>query len=297
MTPEMEQFLSSMRENLNLPDAQAELIVAELRVHLQSDFLDRLRRSGRPEVEAAREAMLEFGDAMGLARELNAEHALHSRRMAMVRNIGAVMLALVGFFAVLFACDPWGLMHVVERLFPRNPNGVMIVGWLAPLWRGLWWMTQHLDVAVQDTILQVLPLVVVGLLVGHIARARGWVLALVPWFLFWALTWQAVARGKFPFGSMTHLAQPAIQAIALVSGAYLGRRLANWHSRTQKVLTGMSVLVATILYLVGFSRTNEGLAVATAFMAGYACVVGLATWGVLILLRRCGQGRQASAAQ
>jgi hypothetical protein len=297
MTPEMEQFLSSIRENLNLPDAQAELIVAELRVHLQSDFLDRLR-SGRPEAEAAREAMLEFGDAVGLARKLNAEHALDSRRMAMVRNIGAVMLAVVGFFAVLFACDPRGLMHVVERLFARTPNGLLLVGgWPAPLYLRLEWMTQHLDVTAQAAILQVLPLVAVGLLVGRIARARGWVLALVPWFLFWALTGQAVARGKFPFSFATHLAEPTIQAVLLVLGTCLGRRSVNWPCGIQRVLTGVSILVVAVVCLLGFSQTTQGLAVTAAAMVGYACVVGLATWGVLTLLRRWGQGYQASAAQ
>jgi len=297
MTPEMEQFLSSIRENLNLPDAQAELIVAELRVHLQSDFLDRLR-SGRPEVHAAREAMLEFGDAMGLARELNAEHALDSRRMGMLRKIGAVMLALVGFFGVLFACDPWGLMQVVERFFARNPNGVMIVGgWLGPVWRGLWWMTQHLDTTWQQTVLQVVPLVAVGLLVGRIARVRGWVLALVPWFLFWALTWQAVARGKLPFSFATHLGGSTSQAVLLVLGTWLGRRSVKWRSGIQRVLIGVSILVVAVVCLLGFSQTTEGLAATAAAMVGYACVVGLVTWGVLTLLRRWGQGYQASAAQ
>jgi xanthosine utilization system XapX-like protein len=297
MTPEMERFLSRIRESLNLPDAQAELIVAELRVHLESDFLDRLRL-GRPEADAAREAMLEFGDATALAGELNAENALDSGRMAMLRNIGAVMLALVGFFGVFCASDPWQLMHVVERFFATNANGVVIVsGWLAPLYRGLWWMTEHLDTAWQQIVLQVVPLVAVGFLVGRIARVRGWVLALVPWFLFWVLTWQAVARGKFPFTFSTHFAAPTIQALMLVLGSYLGRRSMHWRSEIQRAPIAVSILVAAFVCLLGFSQTIEGLAATAAAIAGYACVVGLATWGILALLRRLGQGRQASAVQ
>jgi hypothetical protein len=297
MTPEMERFLSRIRESLKLPDAQAELIVAELRVHLESDFLDRLRL-GRAEAEAAREAMLELGDATALAGQLNAENALGSGRMAMLRNIGAVMLALVGFFGAVFAGDPSNLIHGLERFLASNVFGMLIADrWLGPFWRGLWWISDHLDMPWQETVLQVVPLLAVGFLVGRIARVRGWVLALVPWFLFWALTWQAVARGKFPFSVSTHLAAPTIQALMLVLGSYLGRRSAHWRSEIQRALIAVSILVAAVVCLLGFSQTIEGLAVTAAAIAGYACVVGLATWGILALLRRLGRGRQASAAQ
>ena len=297
MTPEMEQFLLRIRKSLKLPETQADQIMAELRVHLESDFRDRLRL-GRTEAEAARETIFELGDATALADELNAENMLGSGRTIMLRNVGAVMLALVGFFGVYFVSDPRQLMHIVERFFPRNVNGVILVsGWPAPLYHGLWWMTQHLNAAWQQIILQIAPLVAVGFLVGRIARVRGWLLALVPWLLFWIPTWQAVARGKFPFDLSTHLAAPVIQALMLVLGSYLGARSLHWRTEIQRSLLAVGIVVAAVVCLLGFSLTIEGLAVTAAAIAGYACVVGLATWGMLSLLRRLGQGRQASAVQ
>jgi protein-S-isoprenylcysteine O-methyltransferase Ste14 len=111
------------------------------------------------------------------------------------------------------------------------------------------------------------------------------------------LTWQAVARGKFPFTFSTHFAAPTIQALMLVLGSYLGRRSMHWRSEIQRAPIAVSILVAAFVCLLGFSQTIEGLAATAAAIAGYACVVGLATWGILALLRRLGQGRQASAVQ
>jgi hypothetical protein len=287
MTPELEQFLLKIRENLRLADAQAEPIMAELRLHLQSDFEERLRM-GRSETEAAQETMREFGDARAVAQELQTEHKFEPRGRAMLRNIGGALLAVVGYFCAQALNNVWSAMHFLESFFPGNPLGVVyITGWLKPLHDGLWWMSQHLSYVQQLLILQAIPLTAVGLLVGAVTRKRFWLLALAPWLLLWGQEWQGIIRNGFRFFEFYfYVITPIFQLAFLLLGVYLGRQSAHWRPGLQKAFLGLSILVTAATWGVLLFLQLDGYSIVAVFMLGFAGVAGLATWGTLRLMRR-----------
>jgi len=285
---ELEEFLSQVEARLAQSGADAEPLIVELRTHLYADYEERLAGGCDPGI-AASEAIREVGEARGLAEEFARDAAGARGPRPVLRMIAALAIAVYGFFGAYAFCDYQVLMHSIERILPRNPNGVLLVtGWAGHLYNAADWLSQHRQL--EDFVCGLPPLVVVGIVVGYVARRRGWVPAIVPALLFWLLTWQAVARHKFPFMPYNHIAMPLGQFLALGLGAGLGERLSRSRLRARRFLVAGTVLAFALVCLVGLAQFNEGMLISSAVIGGYAVVVGLsgglAVWLVRRLSRR-----------
>jgi len=280
---ELELFLSQVSERLGLPPNEAEPVIAELRTHLYADYEERLASGCDPEI-AAREATREVGEARGLAEEFARDAAGVRGRRPVLRMIAALAMAVYGFFGVYAFCDYQVLIHAVERVHDL----LWVIGLVSPLYSAAHWLSQHQQI--EDFVCGLLPLVVVGIAVGYVARRRGWLPATVPALLFWLLTWQAVARGKFPFGPYEHVALPLGQLLALGLGGWAGERLSRSCLRARRFLVAGTVVALVLMCLVGLARFSEGLLISSAVITGYAVAVGLlgglAVWLVRRLSRR-----------
>jgi len=269
----LELFLSQMAARLDLSPEEAEAVVAELRTHLYADYEERLA-SGCDVRRAARESISEVGDALNLAREFRRGVSLHDRRPAL-RTAAALALAVYGFFGVYAFNDYQVLMHASERLLARNPMGVLLIsGWAGRLYLAFAWLREHSQV---EYFVCALPLLaVVGMLVGYVARRRGWLPAIVPAFLFWLVTWLAVAHGIFPFMTHNHVVEPLGQFLALALGAWAGERFFRARSRARRFLLGGVISVFALVCLAGLAQFSDGLFVSGLAIGVFAVVVGLA---------------------
>ena len=278
---ELEECLAQMAGQLALSGPEAEPIVAELRAHLYADYEERLAAGCDPEI-AAREAIREMGDVRELAREFERE-ALTRDRRPVLRTIAALTIAVYGFAYSLW--DTYVVMRTIGRILPRNANGVLLVkGWVGHLYSGAQWLSQHPQVA--DFVCVIPRLVVVGIAVGYVARRRGWLPATGPALLFWLLTWQAIVRGKFPFATYEHIAQPLAMLLALALGAWLGERLSRSRLRARRFLVAGTVLAFVLVCLGGLAHFNERLVISSAAIGGYAVAVGLVGGLAVWLVRR-----------
>jgi hypothetical protein len=289
----MQSFLSRLRNHLTAREEQANSIACEMYSHLCADVESRVN-SGQEVGGAVRDSLLELGDAADIAHQFNSVQEVDQRRMTMARNVAAVMLATVGFFGAVFSFGPLDLMNAVAHLLPRNPNGVLLVsGWLAPVYNGLDWLWQHPRI---DFILVLPSLAVVGLLVGYVSRGRGWALGFVPFLFFWGMTWQAVARGKFPFIPTQHVGEPVAHIAALLAGMWAGRRLLRASGRARRLIAGIGAAFAMVTCLYAFSQTVEGVGMTAVIVMGYGAVAGAATWATMAVARRLAGRRSTGAA-
>jgi hypothetical protein len=280
---ELEEFLSKVETRLALSGADAEPFIAELRTHLYADYEERLAGGSDPET-AARESIREVGEARCLAEEFARDAAGTPARHPVLRTIAALAIAVYGLFGAYAFSDYHVLRHAVERVHDL----LWVFGLVSPLYGAAHWLSQHPQI--EDLVYGLPPLVVVGIAVGHVARRRGWMPAIVPALLFWSVTWQAVAHGTFPFAPYEHVALPLGTFLALGLGAWLGQRLSRSRIRACRFLVAGTVLAFAIVCLGGLAQFNEGLLISSAAIGGYAVVVGLvgglASWLVRRLSRR-----------
>ncbi len=200
---------------------------------------------GKSEEMAAREAIEEVGDPKTLARAWRAEYR-EERFSPMVRNVAAVMLSVVGFFAAIGVSDFWKYQVSPEKVD-------WIPGWQSTIYSVLWQLCpENANVTMRETVASIIPLLVVGLLVGRVSRRRGWLLVLVP-LLFWGLDSLSYARHGFAFRA--HLIQGMVQAAALLLGAFLGQR-------TGRVSAWAGRVAFSVLFIAGFfgQRSRSGRA-------------------------------------
>lgn len=242
MNDQLEQWMSTVASRLDLPAKQKAAVISELRTHLQADFSDRLC-AGLSPAEAARETLAQMGGAESVACELNHVY----------RPEGTLARTFIGVLIMLVGCE--GI--AMSRGMIYTLRGLADVLGCHDQAREAWhWLTHIPQFGV---LLVLLPLAGMAFVVGYIARRRAWRCALLPALglgfvglaypylegaqVYW---WSALATaaGDWHFYAF---------ALAILSGAHLGARLARSPSPYRRSLVALLAGIASVVPVLSWT--------------------------------------------
>jgi hypothetical protein len=169
MTPELIQYLESIRYKARLENSDEKGVMSELEAHIE-DKLQELTESGLSEEEALRTCLGEMGGAKLVARQIYEAYSQGSWKQVLLASMPHIL------FGLLFVLKWWqypGWLSIVLLLILATT----LYGW----WHGKpAWVFSWLGYSL-------LPVLAIGLMLLYVPR--GWSLLAIPIYFPLALWW------------------------------------------------------------------------------------------------------------